>query len=488
MKQKITIVGLGPGSEDELTLGAIKALKQGEKILLRTGRHGVASYLQEQGIKYETLDDYYEQYKDFDELYSAMVKRIAEEAEEGGLVLGVPGHPLVGERLVYELLSSLDQKVYHIEIIPGISRADVLTAQLQKGSPEGIKILVASELSPELLDTRIGTVILDLSSMLLASEVKLKLLRLYPDEWTVYLAWEKEGRLHYQALPLYEMDRFEGFDHTSCLYIPPAKLKDLTSFDFGRLVEIMEMLRSPEGCPWDREQDHESLKQYLIEETYEVLEAIDKKDYDKLLEELGDVLLQVVFHGQIAKERGEFDILDISSRVCQKMIDRHVHIFGDVKLSTADEVVDSWEAIKKKEKGLESQTQVLRDIPSNLPALMRAYKVQKKAALVGFDWDKEEDAVEKVYEELREVIAVWKTDDRDKIAEEIGDLLFAVVNVSRFLGVEPELALTGTIEKFIKRFEYIETKADKALEEMTLEEMDQLWNQAKSAFSSSEDV
>ena len=253
-------------------------------------------------------------------------------------------------------------------------------------------------------------------------------------------------------------------------------------YTFQELVDIMELLRSEKGCPWDREQDHETLKKYLIEETYEVLEALDSRDKRKSADELGDLLLQIVFHAQIGKENGTFDITDVISMICQKMIDRHPHVFGTVKADTPDQVVDNWEEIKKKEKGLISHTQVLRDVSAYLPALMRSYKVQQKAAKVGFDWDDVSGAFDKVKEETREIEEVYNSKNMGKIEEEIGDLLFAVVNVARFFKVNPEIALTQTIEKFMNRFEYIEENSarfNKNMEEMTLDEMDLLWNEAK---------
>jgi tetrapyrrole methylase family protein/MazG family protein len=253
-------------------------------------------------------------------------------------------------------------------------------------------------------------------------------------------------------------------------------------YSFNDLLEIMAKLRGEGGCPWDREQTHESLRIYLIEETYEVLEALDAGDKDKFCNELGDLLLQIVFHAQIAKENGNFDIEDVTTEVCRKLISRHPHIFGNVSADTAEKVVENWEAIKKKEKKLDSQTGVLKDVPSNLPALIRSYKVQQKAAQVGFDWDNVEDAFSKVDEEIRELRDVYKSNNVERITDELGDAFFALVNVSRFLKIQPELALTGTIEKFIRRFEYIEqqsTKAGRKLEDMSLAEMDELWNEAK---------
>jgi tetrapyrrole methylase family protein / MazG family protein len=257
-------------------------------------------------------------------------------------------------------------------------------------------------------------------------------------------------------------------------------LKD--KYDLQDLMEIMKLLRSENGCPWDREQTHESLKKYLIEETYEVLEVIDLNDKDRLCEELGDLLLQIVFHARIASEEGTFDMCDVITGISRKMVQRHTHVFGDAKADTPDEVVSNWEAIKKREKGMESQTSVLKGVPANLPALMRSYKVQQKAAQVGFDWEHAEDVLEKVKEEILELEDVYNSKNVERITDEMGDVLFSLVNLSRFLKIQPELALTGTVNKFIKRFEYVEqesTKAGKKLEEMTLAEMDELWEKAK---------
>ncbi|MGE5473697.1 MAG: nucleoside triphosphate pyrophosphohydrolase [Ignavibacteriales bacterium] len=255
------------------------------------------------------------------------------------------------------------------------------------------------------------------------------------------------------------------------------------SYKFYDLVEIMEVLRSENGCPWDREQTHESIKRYLIEETYEVLEAIDKKDKSLLCEELGDLMLQVVFHARIAEENKDFNIDDVITGISKKMYSRHTHVFGEDIAKTADDVLQNWDKIKRNEKQINSYTEEMKSIAKNLPALMRSYKVQNKAAKVGFDWDNVEDAMAKIYEELDELKIAAKNGNKDEMHEELGDLLFAVVNVSRFLEIHPELALSDTVEKFIRRFEYIEKSAaqmSKKMEEMTLKEMDNLWNQSKS--------
>lgn len=253
-------------------------------------------------------------------------------------------------------------------------------------------------------------------------------------------------------------------------------------YSYSDLIEIMRILRSENGCPWDQEQNHQSLKKYLLEETYEVMDAIDKAVPSDLCEELGDLLLQVVFHAQIAAENKEFSMEDVIDVVSKKMVSRHEHVFGEGKCETADDVIAVWEKRKKKEKGNTSHTEVLQSIPGNLPALIRAYKIQQKAALVGFDWDNIDDVFQKIHEEIDELKQVFKSAQKKKIEEELGDSLFALVNLARFLDIHPEFALSQTSEKFIRRFSYIEEQAKqqgKKMENMTLAEMDVLWNEAK---------
>ena len=243
----------------------------------------------------------------------------------------------------------------------------------------------------------------------------------------------------------------------------------------------MKVLRSPEGCEWDKKQTHETLKKSLIEEAYEVNQAIDNDDIDELIEELGDVLLQVVFHSQIGEEEGFFNLGDITSAICQKLIHRHPHVFKNENIDM-NEFDKTWEDLKREEKGETTVTEGLKRIPAYLPALMKAQKIQKKAALVGFDWDNIEDVHKKVKEEYKELLDECKSGNIKYIKEELGDLLFSIVNLARFLKVDPEEALNMTNAKFIKRFDFVEQgaiKLNKRLEDMTLEEMDKLWEKAK---------
>ncbi|NLK39571.1 MAG: nucleoside triphosphate pyrophosphohydrolase [Clostridiales bacterium] len=256
-------------------------------------------------------------------------------------------------------------------------------------------------------------------------------------------------------------------------------------YDFSDLVTIMAILRSEEGCPWDREQDHKSIRNNFIEETYEVIEAIDTDDIKLLREELGDVLLQVVFHARMEEELGNFDIHDVANDICAKLISRHPHIFADVTAKTSEAVLQNWEKIKQKEKSRETVTSNLRSVPFMLPALMRAAKVGKNAAKVGFDFPDAEGAMSKVYEELeevRELLAKGEGESSTGLDEEIGDLLFAVVNLARKAGVDGEAALNRATDKFICRFEKIEKRAayeGRELAKMSLEEMDSLWDRIK---------
>lgn len=249
---------------------------------------------------------------------------------------------------------------------------------------------------------------------------------------------------------------------------------------FQELLDIMVTLRSESGCPWDKEQTRESLKPFLIEETYEVIEALDEGDAEKIKEELGDLLFQVVFHCQIAKEHGEFSIEDVVDKIGSKMITRHPHVFGDAEFKTSKEVLRQWEERKKEERG--PRKSIIEGVPRKLPSLLRAHRLQSIAARVGFDWERAEDAVAKLDEELEEFRAALDSKEIDKIEDELGDILFAMVNVSRFVGVNPENAMGKTISKFISRFRYIEMKAaesGRGLSDMTLDEMDALWEEAK---------
>ena len=252
-----------------------------------------------------------------------------------------------------------------------------------------------------------------------------------------------------------------------------------------RLTNIMKKLRSKTGCPWDREQNHETLLPYLLEETYEVAAAIEEKNIDEICEELGDLLLQIVFHCQIGEEEGTFNLEDSARKIVEKLIRRHPHVFSDTKVSGSGEVVKNWEEIKKQEKaGKEEEKSILDGVPSGLPALIEATLLGKKASKVGFDWDKAEDIMVKIKEEVGELEDAIKEKKPSHIREEVGDILFSVVNICRHLSVDPEYALKSTSKKFIRRFKKIEEvlrkkEGIKMMKKMSLEELDKLWDKVK---------
>jgi tetrapyrrole methylase family protein/MazG family protein len=254
-------------------------------------------------------------------------------------------------------------------------------------------------------------------------------------------------------------------------------------FRFSDLVALMKRLRGPGGCPWDRKQNHRTLLPYLLEETYEVIDSVQRRNMGDLSEELGDLLLQIVFHAQMAEERSQFDIEDVVDRICQKLIARHPHVFGQQKRLSANQVLDNWEKLKLAEPRKRKRPRgVLDGVPRTLPALLRAYRIQEKTARFGFDWSEPQEVLGKVTEEVHELESSLRQRRKPEIEHELGDLLFALVNLARHLRIDPEGALAKTNRRFIRRFEYIEKnlpKSGKDLTSATLEEMDALWDEAK---------
>lgn len=479
----IKIVGLGPGAKEALTIGTICELESNKNIFLRTEKHPTVDYLKEKKIIFYTYDNVYESINSFDEVYLNIAKDLIKKHDDlGDLIYAVPGHPLVAEKSVFNLIDLCKENNIEYKIIPAVSFIDAMIESLRIDPIQGLKIIDSFDIGNQILDKRIGTIITQVYNQLIASEVKLKLLEQYNDETEIYYvrAAGIEKQESIRKIPLFELDMQEDIDYLTSIYIP----KDLKNKkDFNDFLEIIEILRSEDGCPWDREQTHKSLKKALIEESYEVIDAIDQENDNSLIEELGDVLLQVVFHASIGKEDGYFDISDVIEGICNKMISRHPHVFkNSSELNSSEEVLVKWDELKKKEKGYSSLTEEMRGITKGLPALLRAHKVQEKAKKVGFDFDDVSFAINKVKEELKEVIDVYNIENMEKIEEEIGDLLFSCVNVARFLKVDEEIALNCTIDKFIRRFDYIERVAkDKGIElmNMDMEEMDKFWEISK---------
>ena len=478
----IKIVGLGPGAPEALTIGAVRALEESDNLYFRTEKHPTVDYLKGKLKSFNTCDNFYEEGSNFDEVYSNIANNIVKryrETEE--LVYAVPGHPLVAERSVTNIIDICNENNIKYEILPAVSFIDAMMDRLEIDPIEGLKIIDAFDIGNQILDKRIGTIITQVYNGLIASEVKLKLLDYYNDETEIYFvrAAGIEGQESIRKIPIYELDMQEDIDYLTSVYIPKD---NKNKKDFYDLINIIEELRSENGCPWDRVQTHESIKGQLIEECYEVVDAIEKDDIDGLIEELGDVLLHVVFHSVIGNEDGYFNISDIINAITTKMIYRHPHVFKIEKSITTEEVLDNWDELKKKEKNFETLTEEINAIANALPALVRAKKVQKKAAKVGFDFENINEAVDKLREELNEVLDVYETDNKAKILEEVGDLIFSCVNIARMLDVDSEEALTSSTKKFINRFEYIENKvinSGKKITEVSIDEMNAIWEEAK---------
>jgi tetrapyrrole methylase family protein/MazG family protein len=448
--------------------------------IFRTDKHPAAQGFAGRGGS-ASLDGLYAGARDFDALNHAAAEEVMRHAEAcGSVVYAVPGQGIAGDSTVAELIRSAAGRA-ELDFIPGVDEAAPFLARCAAALGSGIEacaVIPAPLLDGYRVDRTLPLAVTQIDDRLTAGRVKLKLAALYGDGARACLGLREGVR----EIRLDELDRGDCFGGGAALFLPPC-VPGEARYGLDDLVAIMDRLRGPGGCPWDREQTHETLKQYLLEETYETIDAIEHDNMAELCEELGDVLLQVVFHAKIASERGDFDVTDVADGVSRKMILRHPHIFGDVSADTPEQVVSNWEAIKKREKGQETEAGMMKRVPGALPALLKSMKVQGKAARVGFDWNDVWGAYAKLEEEVRELKEAIERDAREeKLADEFGDVLFAAVNVARFIKVHPEFALKGTVEKFIRRFEHVERRAMEAgrsLETMTLEEMDAFWNEAK---------
>lgn len=494
MSASITVVGLGSGNPDRLTIGIIKTMQRASKVYVRTLSHPVIAALNEFQIEPESFDHVYEAYDTFPEVYesiaSALINLAKAAEEDREIVYAVPGHPMVAEATVRLLRERCPGEHVTLTVLGGESFLDEAFVRLGFDPIEGFQLLDAAELRASVIQPQLHTLIGQVYDMFTASEVKLALMELYPDDYPVIVghALGVEGEEAIQQVPLFELDRIDGYGNLSLIYVPRSDDSKLRQRTFARLHEIVGILRSPEGCPWDREQTHESIRKNLIEETYEVLETIDEDDPEHMQEELGDLLLQIMLHSQMEEELGTFTVYDVIQALNDKLIFRHPHVFGESSAKDAESALQNWEQMKaeeKRRKGLSPEkASALDGIPRDLPALMKAYKLQKKASKVGFDWDNIEGVFQKIEEELGELRqAVTEGQSDEDTALELGDLLFAVSNAARFIGADPEEALSRTNRKFVSRFSYIEEKLaaqGKTLQESTLDEMEALWQAAKS--------
>ena len=503
----ITIVGLGPGAVGHLSLETMSIMQGCEQVILRTAVHPTVAELAKQGVKYTSCDDLYEAGASFEEVYQNVVTRVLTAAHKDDVVYAVPGSPLVAEKTVVLLREQAKAQNIEMAIKPSMSFLDLAYVALGIDPIAGLRIIDAQDFGAIADAGQYPLMITQVYSQLVASDLKIALMENLPDEYELYFL-RNMGLEDEECRPvkLFELDRQPKIDHLTSVYIPPMgedenmpcgimafgedeeeeaveNMVDTTSFDdvdIQPLVDVMRTLREPGGCPWDREQTHASIRSNMIEEVYEYLEAVDAEDTEGMREELGDILMQIVFHARMAEEACRFDLQDVIDEVVDKLIRRHPHVFGETKVTGSDEVLVNWEAIKKTEKT--ERKHVLDGVTQGLPALLRAYKLQSKAAKVGFDWPDVKGVWDKVQEELAELQEALASGDRAAAENELGDVLFALVNYARHQKIEPEVALNGTNNRFAKRFAHVEScveESGKAWQDFSLDELDQFWDEAK---------
>ena len=473
---RVTIVGLGPGGPQYITQQTLDAIANHPHRFIRTTRHPSASLVGEA----TSFDDVYETADTFADVYAEITERlVAAAAEHGDILYAVPGSPLVLERSVRHLGN--DPRVECV-VLPAMSFLDVAFARLGIDPVEaGVRLIDGHEFATAAAGDHGPMFVAHTHANWVLSDIKLAvegatgdepvviLQRLgTPDEAIVHTTWS-------------ELDRTVEADHLTCVYIP--RLGTPVGESLVRFHQLARTLR--EQCPWDKEQTHQSLVKYLLEETYEVVDALQELDPEQpssdtaLIEELGDLLYQIEFHATIAEQDGRFTMVDIVDGIHDKLVRRHPHVFGSVVADDAHTVVANWDAIKHAEK---DRTSVFDGVAMSQPSLSYAYHVQRKAAKVGFDWPDVDGALPKIIEETAELTDAIATGDRDRIDDELGDLLFAVVNVARHLDVEPEAALRVATHKFRRRFELVEQLAAKrriSMNDADLAVLDDLWEQVK---------
>lgn len=502
-------MGLGPGERRYLTLEAQQVLREAPELYLRTVQHPVVGSLPSTLLQH-SFDHIYEMNESFGQIYEKIANRIVQLATRPeGVIYAVPGHPLVAEESVRRILVKAKAAGLKVRIVSAVSFLEPLFTLLELDPlMQGLQVVDATLLadyseawhgptgsdddgrrheaariwSRRPCDPTVPLIVGQLHSRSVASSVKLVLQEMYPADHPVVLArWAGiSGMEEKRSLSLVELDRQgDDIDHLTSLYVPAISIGDDLASLAG-LRYITSRLRAPGGCPWDREQSHESLKPYVIEEAYEVVDAIDSGDRDKLCEELGDLLLQVVLHSQLATETGDFLMEAVFSGINSKLIRRHPHVFGETLVANSSEVLRNWEQIKRGEKDEKGEKgSSLNNLPKSLPALSFAQAMQKRAARLGFDWQDVAGVADKVAEEIRELQAARSAEER---REEFGDLLFALVNLARWLDIDAEEALRQANHKFMRRFQRIEeycAKRGLKINNLTLAQLDDLWEESK---------
>lgn len=481
VKKGITIIGLGPGNPNLLSRQAWELLNDAQEIYLRTKMHPSVPGFPE-GLNVLSFDHLYELDISFEEVYEKIVDSVLSLGKrESGVIYAVPGHPFIAEATTPEIIRRAKAIGLPTRIIEGMSFVEAVFGLLaldpfpQTSLMDGLELAIMHH--PPFPPSA-PALIAQIYSPSVASEVKLTLMTVYPDDHLVDLvhgAGTEDARV--ETLELYKIDRDQNIGLQTVLHIPAL----VSSSSFESFQEVVAHLRAPDGCPWDREQTHLSLRPFLLEETYEVLAAIDAENQTALQEELGDLLLQIVLHAQIASEFGDFSMVDVLQGIQEKLIRRHPHVFGELEANDQQTVLENWEKLKlaERDENDEDSNGVLKGVSAELPALVQAETFQQRVKRVGFDWPDVQGVYDKVVEELLEV---KQSETANEFEDEIGDLLFAVVNLSRWLEVDAESALRQANRKFRQRFEKLEgevRKQGKDIAKLDIQELDQLWNRVK---------
>lgn len=474
----LTIIGLGPGDPDDITRRAWNALENAEVVHLRTEQHPCVPHLPI--ASYRSFDALYDQAGTFEDVYERITETLLSAAQEHDVVYAVPGDPFIAESTVAKITGQMPD----VQIINGMSFIEPTCAALQIDALDGLQLvdgLAVAAMHHPPLNPDFPALLAQVYSRQVANDIKLTLMNQYPDDFEVTLVHSAGASGVVERVPLYEIDRSEQINHLTSLYVPAAGARS----SFESFQETIAHLRAPEGCPWDQEQTHETLRPHLIEEAYEVLDALNAGDTDALMDELGDLMLQIVLHTQIATEYGEFTMADVMRNVNAKMIRRHPHVWGDINVDDAENVVTNWDAIKQQEKAANGKdngfVSVLDDVPASFTALMRAAKYAKRASKLGFDYPDLASVKAKIHEELDELDA---TETRADLEDEAGDLVFAVADLLRYLKIDAETALEAANAKFARRFRHVEQRVQesgKPMSEYTLDELDVFWREAKAS-------
>ena len=480
----IAIVGLGPAGLEHLSTTARSRVERADTVVLRTLKHPAAAELQA-ARPVVTCDDLYESMVAFDDVYSAIADRVLAASAKGSVVYAVPGSAVVGERAVHQIRSRATAAGISVFVDPGLSFLDFAYIAVELDPiADGLQVLDARDL-PDPLPLHLPTIITQVDSGLRATDVSVALMRtIDPDTEVTVLDRLGDSDEVVRRIPTAELARYDAGPRTT-VFVPA-----ISSGLLG-LIAINRVLRSE--CPWDRKQTHHTLVTHLIEEAYETADALgflpidaphgepDFGAYAEVEEELGDLLLQVLFHATLAAEAGAFDIDEVAESIRRKLVHRHPHVFSDTEVADADEVLANWEQIKKAEKNRES---LMDDIPGGMPGVARAMKVQKRARSVGFDWDSAEDVVAVLRGEIVELEDAHG--DAESVADELGDVLFTAVNLARHLGVDPEVALRSAVDKFIERFMAMEVDfAGRSIDIASVDarQLERAWQSAKQTLS-----